>query len=132
MGHPDPTAIAAAGTALLLSAGVWALDGWERTPRPVEDQAGLARASQQVLEFQPRDMPVEWLDRQTGTTAIITAAAPYQDIDGRWCRPYRVALRSKAGTVFPVSDHVSCREPGGRWIARTDNIPPGKQLAQRF
>lgn len=115
----DKTGIIAATAALALATGAWM---WNPSPLGIKDTAGLERASREALEDHAVGQPLSWRDHGTGTTATITPARAYQDIAGKWCRPYAVVLA--AAGQEEASRRVACRDGSGRWSTNRTAEPP--------
>lgn len=111
----DRTGTIAAIVALTLACGAWM---WNPSPLTIKDMAGLERASREALEDHAAGQPLSWRDRSTGTLATITPARAYQDIAGKWCRPYAVVLA--AAGQEQSTRRVACRDGGGRWNTARD------------
>ncbi|MBC7950806.1 MAG: hypothetical protein H7Z12_03165 [Rhodospirillaceae bacterium] len=115
----DRTGTIAAIVALALVSGAWM---WNPGPLGIKDTAGLERASREALEDHAVGHPLSWRDRGTGTTATITPARAYQDMAGKWCRPYAVVLA--AAGQEEATRRVACRDGAGRWSTARDLDPP--------
>lgn len=130
MFHRDDTGIAVAAAAVLLAAGVFALDGLMGPAAGVSDAAGLERASGQALELEGVGSPVVWRDQAAGVTAVITPARAFRDAEGRWCRGYELELAADGRAPLSPSHHVACRDDAGAWRAPTR--AQGKGTATAF